>query len=171
MRRTSIETYRAIKESGILSQRRMEIYEVIFEYGPMTSAEVFMVLNKNNKARAITSSRTRFTELRDMGAFYEAGERVCNITGRKAIVWDLTGKMPKEYEKPKTNAEIIKDLKEENALLTSEVKELEEALLHMVNEYLEETNEKLHDLPNFVTKWFPDQNEVKESLWKVKKFL
>jgi hypothetical protein len=39
---------------------------------------------------------TRFTELRKLGVIYEVGNRKCSVTGRTAIEWDLTDRLPVE---------------------------------------------------------------------------
>ena len=93
-RRTSLEAWRAINQNGLLSKRRLEVYNVVFDFGPLTSAEAFRILNQNKPMGAITSSRARFTELRDAGVFYEVRERFCNATGRLAIEWDVTENLP-----------------------------------------------------------------------------
>lgn len=101
MRRTSLEAYRTINENGLLSKRRLEIYNLVFDFGPLTSAEAFRILNQNKPIAAITSSRARFTELRDAGVFYEVRERFCNVTGHLAIEWDCTERLPVKKKKTK----------------------------------------------------------------------
>lgn len=88
MRQTSIDCYNAIKAEGLLSKRRLQVYESIFNYAPCTASEVFN--DKNLK----TNQSGRFTELRDLGVIYEKGERLCNVTGRNVIEWDLTDRLP-----------------------------------------------------------------------------
>jgi hypothetical protein len=88
MRQTSIDCYNAIKADGLLSKRRLQVYESIFNYAPCTASEVFN--DKNLK----TNQSGRFTELRDLGVIYEKGERLCNVTGRNVIEWDLTDRLP-----------------------------------------------------------------------------
>ena len=100
-RRTSLEAWRAINQNGLLSKRRLEVYNVVFDFGPLTSAEAFRILNQNKPMGAITSSRARFTELRDAGVFYEVRERFCNATGRLAIEWDVTENLPIKKKKRK----------------------------------------------------------------------
>jgi hypothetical protein len=99
-RETSIEAYMKIKESGLLSERRWEVYNVVYNNGPLTSAEAFRILNAGRPIKNITQSRARFTELRDMGVFKEVGEKFCSITGHKVILWDVTSKLPIEISKP-----------------------------------------------------------------------
>lgn len=102
-RQTSIDAYNKIKEEGLLSRRRWEIYDVVFKNGPMTSAEAFRKLILANTIRNITQSRARFTELRDSGVFQECGTKVCSVTGMTVILWDVTSRLPIKAEKPTTH--------------------------------------------------------------------
>ena len=87
-RQTSIDCFNQIKQEGLLSKRRLQVYESIYNSAPCTASEVFK--DKNLK----TNQSGRFTELRDLGVIYEKGERVCSITGRNVIEWDLTDTLP-----------------------------------------------------------------------------
>lgn len=100
VRKTSIEAYHKIKDGGLLSERRWQVYACVFEHGPMTSAEAFRIINGYNPIKNITQSRARFTELREMGVFAEVGEKICSVTNHKAILWDVTDKLPVKFEKP-----------------------------------------------------------------------
>ena len=65
------------------------------------------MLSKNS---AITSSRARFTELRELGVIYEVRNRKCTITGRTSIEWDLTDRLPVNVENTnKTKKQRIND--------------------------------------------------------------
>ncbi len=90
-RETSLRAYHYLVDEGILPIRRREVYEALFHHGPGTSAEMFSKIGEfKSNHTPITSSRSRFTELRDMGLFKEVGTRKCTVTGREAIVWDVT---------------------------------------------------------------------------------
>ena len=103
-RKTSIECFSKIKQEGLLSKRRLQVYESIFNYAPCTASEVFN--DKNLK----TNQSGRFTELRDLGVIYEKGERLCRITGRNVIEWDLTDRLPIDFKnKNKTKKQRIND--------------------------------------------------------------
>jgi len=91
-RQTSIDCYNQIKAEGLLSKRRLEVYEAIYNSAPCTSSEAMVgILNSTN---VLTQSRARFTELRELGVIYEKGEKKCTITGRNVIEWDLTDNLP-----------------------------------------------------------------------------
>lgn len=92
-RQTSIDCYNKIKQEGLLSKRRLQVYESIFNYAPCTASEVF------NEKNLKTNQSGRFTELRDLGVIYEKGERLCTVTGRNVIEWDLTDRLPVNVKK------------------------------------------------------------------------
>jgi len=103
-RQTSIDCYNQIKQEGLLTKRRLEVYESIFNYAPCTASEVFN--DKNLK----TNQSGRFTELRDLGVIYEKCVRPCRITGRNVIEWDLTDRLPVDIKKSnKTKKHRIED--------------------------------------------------------------
>lgn len=104
-RQTSMQAYAQIENEGLLSQRRLEVYQALFKCGPATSAEVFKHLSDFNRRGIISQSRARFTELRELGVIDELGTRKCGVTGREAIVWGVNGKLPTERQKPPTKKE------------------------------------------------------------------
>ena len=90
-RQTSIDCYNKIKKSGLLSKRRLEVYESLLLSAPCTSSEAI----RNAKTTfGVFGVSSRFTELRNLGVIYEKGERSCSITGRNVIEWDLTDRLP-----------------------------------------------------------------------------
>lgn len=99
-RKTSIEAYNTIKENGLLSKRRLEVYEALFEFGPCTGGELFRKANAKQKNIPNANIVTRLGELRRVGVVAEVGERKCAATGMNVIVWDVTDKLPLKLEKP-----------------------------------------------------------------------
>jgi|TARA_R110000744_G_scaffold242875_1_gene359927 hypothetical protein len=106
-RKTSIETFNKIKQEGLLSKRRLEVYEALYTSAPCTSSEAI----RNAKTTfGVFGVSSRFTELRDLGVIYEKGEKQCTITGRNVIEWDLTDKLPVSFKnKNKTKKQRIND--------------------------------------------------------------
>ena len=100
IRQTSIDCYTQIKQEGLLSKKRLEVYRAILKKSPCSSGEAFATMT--TKENQISQSRARFTELRDLGVIYEKGEKKCSITGRNVIEWDLTDRLPVNIKKPKT---------------------------------------------------------------------
>jgi len=106
-RKTSIECFNKIKQEGLLSKRRFEVYEALYTSAPCTSSEAI----RNAKTTfGVFGVSSRFTELRDLGVIYEKGEKKCNITGRNVIEWDLTNRLPINFKKKsKTKKQRIND--------------------------------------------------------------
>jgi hypothetical protein len=102
-RQTSIDCFNKIKENGLLSKRRLEVYEAIFKNAPCTTNEALRDINSGSHG---VGSRT--SELRDLGVIYEKRQRKCSITGMNVIEWDLTDKLPSKLQtkKYKTGAVI-----------------------------------------------------------------
>ncbi len=93
-RQTSIDCFNKIKQEGLLSKRRLEVYEAILKNAPCTTNEALKDLYSGSHG---VGSRT--TELRDVGVIYEKGEKKCSITGRNVIEWDLTDRLPVNLKK------------------------------------------------------------------------
>lgn len=97
MRQTSIDVYHQIRDEGLLSKRRLQVYETIYLHGPITQMETAKI------ADILDHSVTpRFAELEKMGVIATVGERDCTRTGRKVLMWDVTGRLPTKFEKPHT---------------------------------------------------------------------
>lgn len=101
IRKTSIEAYNTIKDNGLLSERRWQVYDILFRNGPMTGGEVFQLMKKQYSVMAPTNSNvtTRLGELRNMGAAQELGRRVCTVSGMTVILWDVTDRLPVKLER------------------------------------------------------------------------
>lgn len=106
-RETSIEAYHKVKETGLLSTLRLAVFKILCENGPMTAGEMrkFTVPGMNSGVYG-----TRLSELQRMGVVMEKETRPCNVTGHRAIVWDITHEMPVKLEKKLTRKEQKKKL-------------------------------------------------------------
>jgi hypothetical protein len=97
IRETSIEAYKKIKEDGLLSRRRWQVYDFVFYNGPCTSREAYKKLCKGNDINP-SSYLSRFSELRDAGVLSEIGKKFDHETGNTVILWDVTSKLPIKLE-------------------------------------------------------------------------
>lgn len=100
-RRTSVAAFDEIKESGLLSERRFQVYEALFNHGPCTANELRKYLSTSMPNNINLNIVTRLGELRDMGVAYEVRERPCRMTGMTVIEWDVTERLPRKLVKPK----------------------------------------------------------------------
>lgn len=139
MRQTSIEAYNKIKENGLLSKARLSVYETLYKYGPLTGGEIFNAHPDLYGTHHIVKGSVcaRLTELRRSGVVQEVGKRVCGITGRRAITWDVTPKLPVKFSRKEivTKKELIglleeaiQKLRQRNLDLKEEIKKLNEEI-------------------------------------------
>lgn len=109
-RLTSVEAYHEIENNGLLSRRRWQVYKALYSHGPCTANELYQYLPPSKSANA-GNITTRLGELRDMNCVDEVGTRVCSVTGKNCIVWDVNGNLPQPPPKRETKDEEIKRLK------------------------------------------------------------
>lgn len=104
VRETSLEAYNKIKSEGLLSERRWQVYHVLFHYGPLTGNEVWEYMKKEFSSMAGSQANVhpRLGELRDMGVVVELSTKICSITGQKNILWEVTTNLPVKFEKDKS---------------------------------------------------------------------
>ena len=107
-RKTQIEAYLKVRDSGRLSKLKLLVYEIICYHGPMTGMEVVKRAEYKGNSGAIL---TRITELERMGAIYAKGVRTCKITKQNATEWESTEKLPVPLPKRVTKSERIAKIK------------------------------------------------------------
>jgi hypothetical protein len=138
-RETSIKCYNQIKSEGLLSKRRLQVYEALLDSAPCTSSEA---IRNSGATFGVFGVSSRFTELRDLGVIYEKGTKICSVTNRNVIEWDLTDKLPKDLPKIKTQSK--KDIKKEAIALI--------VTIGSSPDVSEEIKQKLRDLYKLVVK-------------------
>lgn len=100
-RQTSELAYRTIQECGLLSELRFAVYDVLYQYGPMTAHETWHKMKEldlaiiKDKRDGITQ---RFSELKRLGVIGELGKRQCSYTSMVAIEWDVTANLPADLK-------------------------------------------------------------------------
>lgn len=106
IRSTSISAYNEIKENGLLSKRRMQVYEALVECGPATGGEVFRAMKIKFGIGSLptnSNTTTRLGELREMGVAEEIGRRECRVTNQTVILWRAVDALPRKLiKKPRT---------------------------------------------------------------------
>ena len=105
-----------LKAKGLLSKKRFQVYEILYNSGPLTAAQVSNLWEaKFGKLPNSETIRPRLTELRDRGVAAEKGTKICPIMGNRAILWDVTSNLPTKPIKKKTRREKKEEAK---ALIT-----------------------------------------------------
>ena len=101
MKKTSLDTYKKIKEEGLLSRKRFEVYNYIYKRKkPVTIKEAHNALGNGCAGGTVTS---RFSELESMGVIRVVGE---DKTGKNVQnLYSVTGSLPSKYEKPMSRSE------------------------------------------------------------------
>lgn len=115
VQRTSVETYHAIKDSGIISDKRMKVFDIFYENPQgLTGAEVSEIYRKKYPTSQHSETiRNRVTELCQMGVLVELGVVECQFSKRKVMKWCCIDKMPIPLEKKLTKKEQINEILED----------------------------------------------------------
>lgn len=102
MRQTSIDAYNKIKNDGLLSRARFQVYDILFNYGPLTAGEVFEIGQRQSFGHLLVKGSicARITELFESGVVAEVGVKNCRFTGHSATLWDVTDKTPIPLKRP-----------------------------------------------------------------------
>lgn len=108
MRSTSLDTYRDIVASGLLGKMQLSVYKYIFANGPLTGRELDEGMAKAGETR--TSYHKRLPELQRSNVVDVVGKRVCKVTGRVSMEWDVSGKTASKPSKRKSRADRYKDV-------------------------------------------------------------
>jgi len=107
---TSIETYYAIKNSGLISEKRMKVFDIFYQNpNGLTGAEVSEIYRKENPTSQHSETiRNRITELVQMGVLDEVGVVECQYSKRNVMKWRCIDKMPIPLEKRLSKKQQIK---------------------------------------------------------------
>jgi len=110
--KTSIETYHAIKNSGLISEKRMKVFDIFYQNPQgLTGAQVSEIYRTNNPTSQHSETiRNRITELVQMGVLAELGVVECEFSKRSVMKWCCLDKMPIPLVKKATRKEQIKDI-------------------------------------------------------------
>jgi hypothetical protein len=97
MRDTSIEAYRAIRDSDLFGKKLFSIYDALFYLGPCTANELGAKMEHLIFAGVIqTNLQSGLNHLVKTGSVVELDKRKCSITNRRVLVYDVTAKLPKQ---------------------------------------------------------------------------
>lgn len=103
-RETSIAAWREIKANGLLSLRRWQVYNALFQWGPLTAQGVYEVLVEQEKLstrRNQFNVTSRLSELVKIGVARELDTVTCPRSGMQVMRWEVTDKLPRKMPKEK----------------------------------------------------------------------
>lgn len=107
VQQTSKDAYFEIRDNGLLSQRRWEVYDFVYHYGPTTIRKTWKALGPHLTTGTYS---TRFSELKNMGVLQEVGTEYDTETGMTVILWNVTDGLPIKIERSEPEYRYICDL-------------------------------------------------------------
>jgi hypothetical protein len=128
---TSIETYHLIKDSGLISEKRMRVFDIFYENPQgLTGAEVSDIYRKKHPTSQHSETiRNRITELVQIGVLSEIGVVECQFSKRSVTKWCCIDKMPIPLEKKQTKKEKIQEILEDITSLGKALQSEEEKIV------------------------------------------
>lgn len=144
IQKTSIETYYSIKNSGLLSDKRLKVFDIFWEHPDgLTGTQVANIFkNKHPSAEHSETIRNRITELRDMGVISEVGVVECEFTNRKVMKFAITNNMPVPLTKKETLNEKIDSVLESIAMFGKTLNEVDKIQLRKIYKQIENLKKK-----------------------------
>lgn len=112
-RETSRKAYEELVESGQLKGHQATILKAVIGGPNRTSGEICAALGLDN----VNKWRARFSELAARGLIIENGQRVCDVTGRTALVWIFTDRTKALEARPRTGTKELRVLLKRARLL------------------------------------------------------
>ena len=131
VQKTSVETYHAIKNSGLISEKRMKVFD-IFYLNPtgLTGSEVSEIYRKENPTSQHSETiRNRITELFQMGVLAEVGVVECQFSKRNVMKWCCIDKMPIPLEKKLTRKEQVHEILKDITVFGTSLKSEEDKIV------------------------------------------
>lgn len=119
-RKTSINTYHRIVADGLLSKKRLQVYNIIYNKGPINCRGIIKVA-ANGCVTNTGAISGRLSELEERGVIYVAFEDICPDTGNNTMFYATTDNLPTDPPPRVTNKQIIAKLEKENAALKKQL--------------------------------------------------
>ena len=95
VRDTSMEVYLKILNNGLIGQKQVEVYEILFKYGPLTGSQVANWMKElNQKSDVSETVRNRLNELKAMGIVDELPKVKCPVTTHTVYQYDVNRRLP-----------------------------------------------------------------------------
>jgi len=127
----SKEAYMNLRDSGLLSKRELETYELILFNPNKTARELTKIAGKEDP----NYFRPRINELETLGVIKRNGKRVCDISQNTSYIW-ITNK---------TSGCIIRHNKKKDVFATK--RELDQFIV-ILNKQISELTQRVIDLEN-----------------------
>lgn len=96
MRETSLQAWESMRDSKLLPEARLRMLLGVIYGEPCTAREAVKAYEDKHGERTLSGGWKRISELERLGVIEEVERRPCSITGRRAIVWRVTGRLPEK---------------------------------------------------------------------------
>ena len=90
----SAQAYHKIKDEGLLTERRFQVYESLYAHGPMTRNEVARKVGQLPSAVS-----ARLSELVDRQVVSKVDDVACPLSGHTVALYNITENLPVEPKK------------------------------------------------------------------------
>lgn len=102
IQQTSVETYHKIMKQGLLSDKRMKVYQILYENPDgLTGTQVSQIFkSRYPSSKTSETIRNRITELKYMGVVAEVGVVMCENSQNLVTKFCTTDNIPEKF-KPK----------------------------------------------------------------------
>lgn len=131
---------KTIKKNNVLRGICLDVYTIIDKFPGLTVGEIY----RRYKAKYPHTDRSRaelakrVNELMNWGAITATGDTICSVSGRKAQVWKVTGKLPERSPKLENLRsplkESVTDPRQEALKIAEEVKQIVDKAIPMAEE-------------------------------------
>jgi len=93
--KNSLDAYHQIKAEGLLSKRRLQVYEIIAKHGPINPNQIYQNYLHFLPQHSVTP---RLIELVRQGVIREEFSKPCPLTGHMSGFFVSTNNLPKKLE-------------------------------------------------------------------------
>ena len=95
VRSTSIDAYKKVVDSGLLSTKLIQAFTIIYRFGPMTSREANKRFVETYRTEDnLNQFRALLTHLQNMDVIATIEKVVCPISKMMVYNFDITGRLP-----------------------------------------------------------------------------
>jgi hypothetical protein len=105
MRKTSLDIYRQILDSGFINDSQKLVYSYLCDHGPTSTGKVNKILQRPDEVHP--SYHRRVEELEVLGLTCRVGKGPCPVTGNSVDLWDVTANVPVKPDPPPKKPDLL----------------------------------------------------------------
>jgi DNA-binding Lrp family transcriptional regulator len=112
--KTSLDVYKRIIASGLISKRRKEIVEILWEHTALTGNQISKIHKEKHNTNSFSENvKNRITELEQMGVISIVGIVACPLTKNQVNLYALSGNLPVKLEVKQTKKQKVDNIKKQ----------------------------------------------------------